>query len=45
VDDHPALAERYSALVPVLALGDQAICHYFLDLAALKLALETAPGA
>lgn len=40
VDDDPALANRYGSLVPVLALGEQTICHYFLELAALKTALD-----
>lgn len=45
VDGDSALVERYGTLVPVLVLGDRTICHYFLDLAALKLALEAAPDA
>lgn len=36
VDADPALAARYGTLVPVLADGDQEICHYFLDLVALR---------
>jgi glutaredoxin len=40
IDDDPELAERYGHLVPVLARADHAICHYFLDLAALKAALQ-----
>jgi hypothetical protein len=39
VDEDPLLAERYGALVPVLARGEHPVCHYFLDLAALKAAL------
>ena len=31
VDQHPDLAARYSALVPVLLDGETEICHYFLD--------------
>ncbi|MEW6164370.1 MAG: glutaredoxin family protein [Pseudomonadota bacterium] len=31
IDAHPALSERYDQLVPVLALGETEICHYFLD--------------
>lgn len=44
VDGDPMLAERYGLLVPVLALGDQTVCHHFLDLDALKVALEAAPA-
>lgn len=43
VDGDVALAERYGTLVPVLTLGDRSICHYFLDLAALRRTLGAAP--
>lgn len=37
VDNDPALEERYGELVPVLADADgNEICHYFLDVAALR---------
>jgi hypothetical protein len=37
VDAHPAIEARYGDLVPVLVdpLGSE-ICHYFLDIAALR---------
>jgi hypothetical protein len=31
VDSDPALGECYGHLLPVLTLGDEMICHYFLD--------------
>jgi Glutaredoxin-like domain (DUF836) len=40
VDADPALEERYGEYVPVLArLDGTEICHYFLDDAALRMAL------
>lgn len=45
VDDDPALARRYGHLVPVLAWGEEAICHYFLDPAALQDRLAAARAA
>ncbi len=39
IDQEPALRQRYDTLVPVLALGGQEICHYFLDKVALCKAL------
>jgi len=36
VDSSAQLAERYGRLVPVLMLGDQEVCHYFLDPVALR---------
>ena len=39
VDSDPHLAKRYGHLVPVVMLGDEQICHYFLDQAALLQAL------
>ena len=36
VDEHPPLLEKYDELVPVLLLGDQEICHYFLDHARVR---------
>jgi len=40
VDADPRLTQQYGPLVPVLALGDRTICHYFLDQAALLQALN-----
>jgi len=31
IDSEPELRERYNTLVPVLAIGGEEICHYFLD--------------
>lgn len=31
IDDDPRLRERYNTLVPVLTIGEEEICHYFLD--------------
>ncbi len=42
VDEDPSLAERYGTLVPVLSLDGEPICHYFLDLPALKARLGVA---
>jgi len=42
IDGTPELASRYGTLVPVLSLGNRDICHYFLDLPALKSALAQA---
>lgn len=39
VDADPALYQRYNTLVPVLCVGEQQVCHYFLDWAALRAAL------
>lgn len=35
VDEHPALEERFGERVPVLLAGDEELCHYRLDAAAL----------
>lgn len=40
VDRSPGLAARYGARVPVLAQGSFEICHFFLDLDALRRRLE-----
>ena len=40
VDTSPELAGRYGARVPVLAYGSVEICHFFLDLDALRSALR-----
>lgn len=46
IDLDGALRERFGTLVPVLAAGDQVICHYYLDPVALSRHLDTAstPG-
>jgi hypothetical protein len=36
VDADPELVRRYDELVPVLALDDEVICHYFLDAAKVR---------
>lgn len=36
VDADPAWVERYDELVPVLLLGDEELCHYFLDAAKVR---------
>ena len=41
VDTSPDLAARYGAKVPVLACGTIEICHFFLDLDALRRALRS----
>jgi len=40
VDTSPGLAARYGAKVPVLVHGSTEVCHFFLDLAALRRALR-----
>jgi len=35
VDGDPGLVDKYGPLVPVLAFGDELLCHYYLDPAAL----------
>lgn len=41
VDIDPTLRKHYGHLVPVVTLGDQQICHYFLDQAALLQAVDS----
>jgi hypothetical protein len=36
VDSRPDWVERYDQLVPVLTLGNEEICHYFLDTAKVR---------
>lgn len=36
VDADPELVRRYDELVPVLASGEEMICHYFLDPAKVR---------
>ncbi len=40
VDDHPEHEARYGLLVPVLVEGEHEICHYHLDVEALRGHLE-----
>ena len=40
VDDSPDLAARYGAKVPVLVYGSSELCHFFLDLDALRRSLS-----
>ena len=40
VDTSPELAARYGAKVPVLMHGSFEVCHFFLDLDALRRALR-----
>ena len=42
IDGDPDLAARYGTLIPVLVRDGEAICHYFLDPAALARALAGA---
>jgi hypothetical protein len=39
IDDDADLLARYGALIPVLCLDEQEICHYFLNPIALAAAL------
>lgn len=36
VDADPALLARYDELVPVLTAGEDELCHYFIDSAAVR---------
>ena len=36
IDNNSDLEQAYGTLVPVLVCGDEEVCHYFLDLQALK---------
>jgi len=36
IDNNAKLEQAYGARVPVLVCGDEEICHYFLDMQALK---------
>jgi len=40
VDSRPDKLPRYDVLVPVLTLGDEEICHYFLDEPKVREVLE-----
>ena len=39
IDNNKDLEQVYGSKVPVLALGDEIICEYFLDMAALSEAI------
>jgi len=39
VDSSPQLIEQYGSQVPVVTCGDEELCHYFLDQAAVMQAL------
>jgi hypothetical protein len=43
IDAAADLIARYGTLIPVLCLGEQEICHYFLNPAALMAALQSRP--
>jgi len=36
LDACPDQLEKYDQLIPVLTLGDEEICHYFLDVAKVR---------
>lgn len=36
VDADPGLEERFGELVPVLMAGERELCHYFLDVPAVR---------
>lgn len=40
VDSSPELEQRYGEKVPVLVLGTEELCHYFLDTKTVTAALE-----
>lgn len=42
VDARPEWVERFDELVPVLMLGNEEICHYFLDAERLHAILDRA---
>jgi len=44
IDRDPELARRYDEWVPVLACGEEEICHYHLDPAALEAFLDKLRG-
>jgi Glutaredoxin-like domain (DUF836) len=43
VDADPALVARFDELVPVLFLGEERLCHYFLDTPKVRAALAAHP--
>ncbi len=40
IEESSAMFERYREYIPVLALGEEEICHYFLDIEELQTALS-----
>ncbi len=36
IDNNKTLEDAYGTKVPVLVCGDEEVCHYFLDMQALK---------
>ena len=36
IDNNAELEQAYGAKVPVLVCGDEELCHYFLDMQALR---------
>lgn len=42
VDSSPQLVERYGTQVPVVTCGEEQLCHYFLDQAAILRVLSGA---
>ncbi|MCW8907740.1 MAG: glutaredoxin family protein [Sedimenticola sp.] len=45
IDLDDTLRDRYGTLVPVLAVGDHVICHYYLDPVALSRYLDNPSSA
>lgn len=43
VDSDPDLQRRYGTLIPVLASGEEIICHYYLDPVGLERFLGAQP--
>lgn len=43
VDADPRLIQAYGHLIPVLIYGDETLCHYFLDQAAVLQAIGKQP--
>jgi len=41
VDSSPKLIEQYGSQVPVVTCGDELLCHYFLDQAAVMQVLTS----
>jgi thiol-disulfide isomerase/thioredoxin len=40
IDDYPELEQQYREKIPLLMLGQQEICHYYLDEQALRAVLK-----
>ena len=41
IDEHPSLREQHHTRIPVLRLGEQELCHHFLDLHAVRQGLAS----